>query len=78
MVSEDAKSVAVECENISLPVFEPNCTVKVTIACECYLYASDVGILLILFIVLGVSDEDHLALSAVVEQDMLVEVLAAA
>lgn len=78
MVSEDAESIAVECKNISLSVLEPNCTLESPLACECYLYASDIGILLILFIILGVSDKDHRALRTVIEQNMFVGVLAAA
>lgn len=76
MVSEDTKSVAIECENVSLPVFEPNSPVELSLGNKFDPYSSNVGILLILFIVLGVSDEDHFALRTVIEQDMLVGKLA--
>ena len=78
MVSEDAESVAIECEDVSLPVLEPNSAVETSLTDEFNLYSSDVRKLRVLLVVLGVSDEDHLALRAVIEQDMLVGVLTAA
>ena len=78
MIPEDAESVATERKNVPLPVLEPDCTVKVALAREFHLDASDVGGLQVLLVVLGVSDEDHLALVAVVEQNVFVEELTAA
>lgn len=72
VVSKDTESVAVECEDVSLPVFEPHRPVELGFACEFDLNSSNIGVFLVLLIVHCVSDEDHLALHAVVKQDVLV------